>query len=161
MNVQTGVAPQLRTQLTDGLQKRQPLNVAHSAANFNDGHIRCALPLGQGKHGMLDLVGNVRNDLHSGAQIVSVALPGDDMIIDGARGGVVLARHGHVEVAFVVAQIKVCFSAVVGHEHFAMLERVHGAGIHVDIGIQLLDGHRKAARLQQRPQRRGRQAFAQ
>ena len=103
----------------------------------------------------------MRDDLHGGAQIIPVTFLGDDMVVNGARGGVVLARHGHVEVALVVAQIKVGFSPVVGHEHFAVLEGIHGARIHIDIGIQLLDGHRKAARLQQRAQRGGRQAFAQ
>ena len=133
--------------MADRLQERKALNVAHCAADFYDSHVRRALALGQGKHGMLDLVGDVRDHLHGGAQIVAAPLFGNDVIVDGARGGVVFARHGHVEVALVVAQIKVGLGPVVGHENFAVLEGVHGARIHINIRIQLLNGHRQAARL--------------
>jgi hypothetical protein len=37
-----------------------------------------------------------------------------------------------VNEAFVVAQVQVGFGAVVGDEHFAMLERRHGARIDID-----------------------------
>jgi hypothetical protein len=37
-----------------------------------------------------------------------------------------------------MAQIQIRFRAVVRHEHLAMLERAHGAGIHIQIGIQFL-----------------------
>ena len=50
-----------------------------------------------------------------------------------------------------MADVQVHLGAVLGHEDFAVLERVHGARIDVEIRIQLLHGdpqapcHQKAA----------------
>jgi hypothetical protein len=47
-----------------------------------------------------------------------------------------------VKEPLVVTDIEVGLSAIVGDEHLAVLERVHGAWINVEIRIQLL--HRDA-----------------
>ena len=110
---------------------------------------------------MLDFVRDMGNDLHRGAEIVAAPLLGDDMVVNGAGGGVVLPRHGHIEIALVVAEIQIRLRAVVGDEDLAMLEGIHGAGVHIDVRVQLLDGDIKPARLQQRPKRGRRQSLAQ
>ena len=74
VDVQAIVAAQLRTQLADGLQKRQAFNVAHGAADFDDGHVWRVIAFSQRKHHALNLIGDVGNHLHRGAQIVAVAL---------------------------------------------------------------------------------------
>ena len=89
-------------------------------------------------HGGLDLVGDVRNHLHGLAQIVAAALARDDLLVDAAGGQVVALRELGVGEALVVAQVEVGLRAVVGDEDFAVLERAHGAGVHVQIGIELL-----------------------
>jgi hypothetical protein len=43
-----------------------------------------------------------------------------------------------VREALVVAEIEIGFGAVVGDENLAVLERAHGAGIHVQVGVELL-----------------------
>jgi hypothetical protein len=53
------------------------------------------------------------------------------------RRHVVHARNILVQKPFVVPNILVRFIPVRRHEHFTMLHRVHGACIHVDIGVDL------------------------
>ena len=51
--------------------------------------------------------------------------------------------------ALVVAQVKVGLGAIVGHENLAVLERAHGARIHVEVGIEFLQADPQTAALQQ------------
>ena len=66
-----------------------------------------------------------------------------------------------VDEALVVAQVQVGLGAVVGDEHLTVLQGAHGAGVHVDVGVQLLAGHLQAAALEQAAQRGGGDALAQ
>ena len=59
-----------------------------------------------------------------------------------------------------MAQIQIGLSAIVGHEHLTVLQRAHGAGIHIHIGVQLLAGHLQTAALEQTAQRCGCDALA-
>ena len=59
-----------------------------------------------------------------------------------------------------MAEVEVGFGAVVGDEDLAMLERRHGAGIDVQVRIQLAQPHGETAGLQKRAQRRRCQALA-
>jgi nucleotide-binding universal stress UspA family protein len=60
-----------------------------------------------------------------------------------------------------VAQVQVGLGAVLGDEDLAVLERAHGARIHVDVGVQLEMGDLEAARFEDRAQRSGGDALAQ
>ena len=154
-----GVFPaEVAAQLADGLQKRLALDVAHGAADLDDGHI---LVCGHAEDGLLDLVGDVGNDLDRAAQIVAPALLLDDAEIDAARREVVVLAHGHAEEAFVVAEIEVGLRPVVGHVDLAVLKGVHGAGVDVDVRIELLDGDLKPSGLEQGADGCGGQPFTQ
>jgi hypothetical protein len=59
-----------------------------------------------------------------------------------------------------LALIEVGLGAVVGDEHFAMLKRAHGAGIHVDVRIQLQHRDFEAARFENCGERGGSDTFA-
>ena len=60
-----------------------------------------------------------------------------------------------------MAEIEVGLGAVVGDEHLAVLVGAHRSRIDVDVGVELAQPHREAARLQQRAQRRGGQPLAE
>ncbi len=45
--------------------------------------------------------------------------------------------------------VEIGFGAVLGHEHLTVLERVHGPRVDVEVGVELLHRHLKAARRQQ------------
>ena len=158
MDVHAGAAAKLDTELTDGLEERQRFDVADRAADLDHADISAVRTE---LHAALDLVRDVRNDLDGGAQVVATALFRDDALVDAAGGEIaVAARHGAHE-ALVVAQIQVGFRAVVRDEHFAVLERAHGARVHVDVGVELDHRHLEAASLEDGAQRGRGDALAQ
>ena len=86
----------------------------------------------------LDLVGDVRDHLHGLAEVVAAALGGEHRGVDRAGGGVRVAGEVLVDEPLVVPEVEVGLAAVVGDEHLAVLERVHRAGVDVDVRVELL-----------------------
>ena len=105
--------------------------------------------VGQAGDAALDLVGDVRDDLHGLAEVVAPALGGEHRRVDRAGGGVGVAGQALVDEALVVAEVEVGLAAVVGDEHLAVLERVHRAGVDVDVRVELLHRDPQAPGLQQ------------
>ena len=122
--------------LAGGLEERQRLDVADRAADLVDHHVDVGPA--HGEHRVLDLVGDVRDHLHGVAEVVATPLLGDHRGVDLAGGDVGLGRQVDVEEALVVADVEVGLRPVLGDEHLAVLERVHRAGVDVEVGVQLL-----------------------
>ena len=101
----------------------------------------------------LYLVSDVGNHLDCAAQILTTPLLGDDRIINSSGGVVIFLGHQGVGETLVMSHIEVSLGPVVGHIHFPVLERVHGARIDVDIGVELLKGYCKATAFEQSSQR--------
>ena len=83
--------------------------------------------VGQLADGRLDLVGDVRDDLHGLAQVLAAALLLDDRQVDLAGGVVAVAGQRGVGEPLVVAQVEVGLGAVVEHVDLAVLVGAHGA----------------------------------
>src|SRR5690606_22637142 len=147
----------LDAQLADRLQERQRLDVAHGTADFHQADVVAG---GGGVHAALDLVGDVRDHLHRAAQVVAAALVADHVFVDAAGGDRVLARQPGADEALVVPEVEVGLGAVVGDVDLAVLEGAHGAWIHIDVRIQLHQGHLEAARLEDGRKRGGGDALA-
>jgi hypothetical protein len=148
------VGAQLEAELAHGLQEGQRLDVAHRAADLDNGHVH---RVGRAEAGaaldeVLDLVGDVRDHLHRLAQVVAAALFFEHALVDLAGGEVVGLLHARGDEALVVAQVQVGFGAVVGDEHLAVLEGRHGARVHVDVRVELDEGDFEAARFEDRGQ---------
>ena len=109
----------------------------------------------------LDLVRDVRNHLNGFAEIIPAPFLLNDGFVDAAGREVVLAGEFRVGIALVVAKVEIGLGAIVGDVDLAMLERAHGSGIHVEIGIKLQQADSKPASFQQASDRSGRQSFAQ
>src|SRR6185295_1541497 len=107
------VLPLLVSHLANRFEERKTFDVADRAAYLDDDHVRGIL-LGDGAHGALYLVGDVRDDLNSFAEVVAAPLLLDDGEVYAPRRPVVRAREARVREAFVVTEGKVCLSAVVG-----------------------------------------------
>jgi hypothetical protein len=146
------VSPDLVPQLPDGLQEREALDVADRAADLDDQHVG-VLGGGVGPDPLLDLVGDMRDDLHGLAQVIAPTLLLDDRGVDRAGGEVGAAVQVLVGEPLVMAEVEVGLGPVVQDEHLAVLERVHGPGIHVDVRIELLEGDPQATRREQPAQR--------
>jgi hypothetical protein len=157
-------ARQVLAQLADGLEERQALDVADRAADLDQHEVDrllARLVHGRRQDEVLDLVGDVRNHLDGRAQIVAAALLLDDRLVDLAGGDVVGLGGRHAGEALVVAQVEVGLGPVVGHEDLAVLIRAHRARIDVEIGVELTKANLVAARLQERSERCGGEAFSQ
>ena len=148
MDVQDVLAAHVLAELTDGLEEREALDVADRAADLGDEHVDLG-ELGQAVHAALDLVGDVRDDLHSATEVVAAALLGDDAVVDAARGDVGVPLHELVEEALVVAQVEVGLGAVLGDEDLTVLEGAHRPRVDVDIRVELLARDLEATLLEQ------------
>ena len=152
------VAAQLDAQLANGFQERQRFDVADRAADLHHAHVGIA---GAELDGTLDFVGDVRNHLHRRTQVVAATLLGDHAFIDAAGGEIAVPARGRAHEALVVAQVEIALRAVVGDEHLAVLERTHGARIHVDVRIQLDHRDLETAGFEDCAQRGGGDALSQ
>ena len=139
------VARQVVAELADGFEERQALDVADGAADLDEDEVELVIAL---EDEVLDGVGDVRDDLDGGAQIVAAALLGDDVGIDAAGGDVVALVGGAAGEALVVAEVEIGLGAVVGDEHLAVLGRRHRAGIDVEVGVEFPQPDLVATRLQ-------------
>ena len=128
---------------------------------ITSGPVRRRPRLGLQPHPALDLVGDVRDDLHGVAEVLAAALPRDDRRVDLAGGDVRGLVEVDVEEALVVADVEVGLGAVIGDEHLAVLERVHRARIDVQIGVELLHDDAQSARGEQIAEAGGREALAE
>ena len=110
---------------------------------------------------VFDLVGDVRNHLNRLAEKFPFPLLFNHGLVDLARGGIVFLGQPDVREPLVMAQVQIGFRAVIGYKNLAMLERTHGARVHVDVGIQLEEIDFKPAGLEQAADRGARQPLAQ
>ncbi len=145
-------------ELADCLEERQPLDVAHRAADLAQHEID--LPIANAQE-VLDLVRDVGNDLDGFAQIIAAAFLFQHVGIDAAGTDAVGRARMDPGEAFVMAKVKVGLGPVIGHEDLAMFEGRHGARVDVQVGVELAQPDGIAARLQQRPQRGRGKALAQ
>src|SRR5882757_10053092 len=158
VHVQTVVSAELHTELADGFQKRQRLDVTHRAADLHHAHIRA---IRTQLDAALDFIRDVRNDLDRGAEIITAPLFGDHALIDAAGREVAVAAGRRANEPLVVTQVQIGFSAVLSDEHLTVLERAHGARVHVDVGVELDHRDLESTGLENRTQRSGGDAFAQ
>ena len=145
-------------ELADRLEERQALDVADGAADLDDHDVDVA---GDGPDAVLDLVGDVRDDLDGPAEVVAAALLLDHRLVDLAGRPVAVAGRGRVGEALVVAEVEVGLGAVVGDEDLAVLVRAHRARVDVDVGVELQQRDREAVAFEQRADRGRGQALAE
>jgi hypothetical protein len=150
----------LLAELAHGLDEGLSLDVADGAAELGDHDVGTGLLL-DAQEALLDGVGDVGDDLDGAAEVVSLALAGDERLVDEARCEVGVAREVLVDEALVVAEVEVGLLAVLGDEDLAVLERAHRAGIDVEVGVGLLHHDLVAAGLEKTPQRGRRDALAE
>ncbi len=158
MDVDRLMARQVVAELADRLEERQPLDVADGAADLAQDEVEAVVAVADE---FLDGVGDVRDHLDGGAEIVAAPLLGEDVLVDAAGGDVVLLARWPPGEALVVAEVEVGLGAVVGDEHLAVLVGRHRARIDVEIGVELAQPYLVAARLQKRTECCGSETLAQ
>ena len=103
----------------------------------------------------------MRNDLHGAAEVFSVALFVKNVGVDLSGREVGIFVEVLVDKTLVVTKVKIGLGAVLGHINLAVLVRAHGAGVNVDVRVELLCRDLKPALLQKAPERRRRNSFSE
>ena len=152
------VAPHVPSELTDGLEEGEALDVADGAADLDDEDVDA---LAAFAYRGLDLIGDMRDHLDGAAEVVAAPLLGDHLTVDLAGRDVGLPRRGHMGEPLVMAEVEVGFAAVLGDEHLAVLVRAHGARIHVQVGIALHQPHSEAVAFEEAADGRRGDPFAE
>ncbi len=95
----------------------------------------------------------MRNNLHGLAEILTVSLLRDHIIIDAARSHIVGLTGAHIQETLIMSKVEISFSPIIGYVTFAMLVWVKRSRVDVDIRVEFLNGDRKSSGLQQLTQR--------
>src|SRR5262249_46216461 len=145
-------------ELADRLEEGEALDVADRAADLAEDEI---LAGEVGLDELLDGVGDMRDDLHRGAEIFAAPLTPDHRRVDLAGGDAVAHARGNAGVALVMTETEVGLGAVVGDVDLAVLVGAHRPRVDVEVGVELPEAHAEAARLEQRAERRRRKTLAE
>ncbi len=160
MNEQAVLPSRLQGNLPHRLYKGLGFNITDGAPDFGDYHVRLCL-FSHTVDEILDLIGDMGNNLYGGSQILAPAFLVQHVPIYLSCGKVRKLIQIFVDKTLIMPQIQICLRAVLGHIHLPVLIRTHGAGIHIDIRIQLLSRHLQPSCLQQPPQGRRRDPLSQ
>ena len=135
-------------ELANGFQERLTFDITYSAAYFNDSNSRIFIRKVT-IEAALDLVGDVRNDLYGASTIVAAAFLLQNRPVDLSCGDVGILIQIFINETLIMSQIKLGFRSVLGDKNLAVLDRVHGAGVDIDIRVKLLHGDLVAPGFQQ------------
>ena len=150
VDVEDVVSPHGVAHLSDGFEEGQSFDVAHGAADFDDDHVGVGL-FSEANQAVLYFVGEMGHGLDGAAEEVAATLAGNQFEVGLAGGYVAVAGQLDVDEAFVVAEVEVGFAAVPGDEDLAMLVGRHGAGVNVEVGVELDDGNGKPLAFEDAP----------
>ena len=148
MDIQDIIFANILFNLTNRLQEGQAFNIAYCATDFRDNEISIIL-LADAENALLDFIGNVRNNLHRTAQIITTAFFIYYTLVNLTCSGIGILRQVDINKAFIMSQIQICFCTVISNEHLAVLIRTHRPRVNIDIRVELLDGDSVATTLKQ------------
>ena len=152
--------PDLQRDLAHRLDEGLALDVADGAADLRDDDVRIRLAA-DAVDELLDLVRDVGDDLHRGAEILAAPLLVQHVPVDLARGEIGVFVQILVDEALVVAEVEVGLRAVLRDVDLAVLIGAHGAGVDIDVRVELLRRDAQTAHFEQPSEGRRRDALAQ
>src|SRR5207253_9839722 len=134
VDVQDVLASHVVAELAGRREVGERLDVADRTADLDHDDLRLLLA----RHpvdALLDLVRDVRNDLHGGAEVVATTLLRDDGVVDLPGREIRSARDVAVDETLVVTEVEVALRAVLGDEDLAVLIWRHRSRVDVEVGI--------------------------
>src|SRR5579863_3957091 len=159
MQVQHITPPDIFAHLANGLQEWLALDVAHRAAHFHDHHIGVGVSR-YAVNALLNLVGDVRDHLNGSTQVLAASLFANHGGINLTRRNIVALIGGFIGKTLVVTQIKIGLCPVIRYKHLTMLVRRHGAGVNIDVGVELHEGDTDTTILEQASERGNRDTLS-
>ena len=147
-------------ELPDGLQKWLALNVSYRTAHLDYGDP--LFPIGAGLiKPALDFIGDMRNYLDGSSAVISPPLLLQHGPVNLSGGHIGILIQALIDESLIMSQIQIRLRSIVGDEYLAVLDRIHGSRIHIDIGIEFLHGYLVASGFQKPSQGRRRNSFSQ
>ena len=140
--------PDLLPELADGFEEGHPFDVSDRPTNLDEDDVGVLLLPDLAEQG-LDLIRDVRDDLHGLSEVVASTLFLNDRPVDLPRRDVVIPGQIHIEEPLVIPEVQVDLRPVVEDEHLPVLVRVHRTGVHVQVGIDLDRTDLQSLRLQE------------
>ena len=130
----------LMLELTDGLQERLAFDITYGTADLDDGD--AGLIIGKvAVKAALDLIGDMRDDLYGTSAVITTTLllQYGPVYLTGGNVGIFIQIL--INKTLIMSQVQVGLRAILRDEYFAVLDRVHGAGININIWIEFLHGY--------------------
>src|ERR1700686_3421376 len=104
VDVDRVMARQVVAELADRLEERQPLDVAHGAADLAPHEVVAVIAI---EDELLDRIGDVGNHLDGGAEIIAAPFAGGNLLIDAPGRDVALAVRRPAGEALVMSEIEI------------------------------------------------------
>ena len=139
MHVADVVPADVPAKLSNCLNEGDDLDVADGPPDLDDDDVDVLV--GQALDTVLDLICDVRDDLHGATEEVAAALLRDDRAVDTAGRRIGALGQILVDEALVVPEVEVGLATVLGDEDLAVLAGIHGPGVDVDVGVELAHRH--------------------
>ena len=140
MNVQYIVTANFLLDLANSLHKWQGLNITYSTTDFGNNYI-CTIAGSHIINTLLNLIGDMRNNLDSLAQIITTALLVKNIPINLTSGNIRAFGQININETLIMAQIQISLSTIISNENLAMLIRAHSTWININIWIKLLNSN--------------------
>ena len=125
---------QIDAELTNGFDKRQRFNITYCPTDLDDADV-CIT--GAELNAALDLIGDVRDDLYGGTEVIAAPFLCNNTAVNSAGGEIAVPARGRVDETLIVTEVEVRFGAILGNKYLAMLKRTHSPWIYIQVGIQL------------------------
>ena len=149
----------VEAELANGFKERENFDIAHGSADFGDHDV--GVVRGQLTDSVLDLVGDVGNDLNGSPEIVASAFGCDNRRVDRARGGIGAPGEVLIGETLVVAQVQIGLTTIIGDKYFTVLEGIHGPWIDIEVGVELLHRDAQAPSLKKSAKSRSRESLTE
>ncbi len=107
---------------------------AGGAADFNDRNIG-PRPVGRAFNSPQNFFRNVRDGIHAFAVVTERPFFINHILINHPAGHIIFRRDAGAEKPFVITHILIAFQTGIQHKHLAVFNRIHRAGVHIQIGI--------------------------
>ena len=124
------VPPTLKGKFTNGFKKRESFNISSSPSNLSNYHVSSTLFTQLGDP-IFNLVGHMRDNLHSLAQIITPPLFLQNGQINPPTGEIIKLGELRVGKSFVMAEVQIRFGPIIQNIYLTMLEGAHGSRIHI------------------------------
>ena len=126
-------------ELSDGFQKRLAFNITHRTAYFDNGNsgiFICKVTI----ETTFDLICDMRDHLNGTTAVITTTLLLQNRPVNLAGGNVGIFIQIFINESLIMSKIQIGFCTILRDKNFTMLDRVHRAGINIDIRIKFLHG---------------------